>query len=166
MRKWRRIVDYVMLVTVVVLITMAIRYFGLSEFSGRARAVDGDSLIINNSRVRLYGIDAPELHQKCKLADGTVYPCGLKARQKLRELIGNADITCTRIDIDRYQRDVSECMAGDVNLNKTMVRTGWAVAYVSYSPVYKALENRARAQRLGLWRGSFVKPGIWRKMNR
>lgn len=163
--KWRRLADYLVVSVMVVAIIFAIKYFGLSEFSGYALAVDGDSLIIDGKQIRLYGIDAPELKQKCQLADGISYNCGLQARDQLRRLVRNAQVTCTRIDVDKYQRDVSECVAGETNLNKAMVASGWAVAFALHTPAYLALENQARRRGLGLWRGKFVKPRIWRQMN-
>ena len=53
---------------------------GEKEFQGPARVVDGDSLEIAALRVRLYGIDAPELSQHCASGDGRDYPCGRDAR--------------------------------------------------------------------------------------
>lgn len=161
----RRLADYLVVSLMVVAIIFAIRYFGLSEFSGYARVVDGDSLIMDGKQIRLYGIDAPELKQKCQLADGSVYNCGLKARDHLRSLVRHAQVTCTRIDVDKYQRDVSECVAGETNLNNAMVSSGWAVAFAFHTPAYLALENKARRRKVGLWRGKFVKPRIWRRMN-
>lgn len=161
----RRLADYVVLAALVVAIIFAIRYFGLSEFSGRARVVDGDSLLVAGKQVRLYGIDAPELHQTCKLADGTTYRCGLSARDHLAQLADGQHVACTRIDIDKYQRDVSECTAGATNLNAEMVRSGWAVAYAYHTPAYVGQEQHARRAKRGLWRGTFIKPRIWRHMN-
>ena len=47
------------------------------------RVIDGDTIVLNGSHVRLFGIDAPELGQLCK--DG--WPAGEKARGFLRTLI-------------------------------------------------------------------------------
>ena len=41
------------------------------SFSGKARAVDGDSLELGGYRVRLIGIDAPEFGQTCQMAGRT-----------------------------------------------------------------------------------------------
>ena len=47
-------------------------------FSGKARAVDGDSLELGGRHVRLIGIDAPEHRQTCQMA-GETTPCGRRA---------------------------------------------------------------------------------------
>jgi hypothetical protein len=53
-------------------------------------------------------------------------------------------------------------MVGDVELNRTMVRNGWALAFVKYSDRYATDQIAAEAAKAGLWAGSFVKPWEWR----
>ena len=65
-----------------------------------------------------------------------------------------------------YKRIVAVCYYNNQNLNKLMVRNGWAIAYRRYSKDYIDDENYARENKLGIWEGAFVKPKIWRKENR
>ena len=37
------------------------------SLSGAAHIVDGDTLVIDETKIRLFGIDAPELDQSCTL---------------------------------------------------------------------------------------------------
>jgi len=60
---------------------------------GVARVADGDSLVLDGVRIRLQGIDAPELAQTCKNGD-IVYPCGRQAAAALARLVGDRAITC------------------------------------------------------------------------
>lgn len=54
------------------------------------RVVDGDTVILDNLRIRLQGIDAPELKQTCyNKQDGKIWQCGLASRDHLLQLIGN-----------------------------------------------------------------------------
>jgi hypothetical protein len=53
-------------------------------------------------------------------------------------------------------------MVADTELNRTMVRDGWALAFVKYSDRYAADQVAAEAAKAGLWAGSFVKPWEWR----
>ena len=46
-----------------------------------------------------------------------------------------------------------------------MVREGWAIAYRYYSKDYVNEEEIAKAEKKGIWQGSFVEPYIWRKNN-
>ena len=38
----------------------------IAPLVGSARVVDGDTLVIADSKIRLYGVDAPEKAQKCR----------------------------------------------------------------------------------------------------
>ena len=61
---------------------------------------------------------------------------------------------------DRYGR------VGGEDVNATMVRHGWALAYRRYSTDYEDDEDDARAAKVGLWAGEFMPPWEWRKLNR
>jgi endonuclease YncB( thermonuclease family) len=47
-----------------------------SDLSGTARVIDGDTIAIGNTRIRLWGIDAPEREQTCFAKNGDIYECG------------------------------------------------------------------------------------------
>jgi endonuclease YncB( thermonuclease family) len=123
---------------------------------------DGDSFSIGKQRFRLYGIDAPELHQDCRDAAGKWWPCGKRARSELRKLIGNHPVHCTERTRDRFGRAVAACSAGGRDLGEEMVRLGWATAYPDFASRYAAVETEARAARRGLWAGTFETPRAWR----
>ncbi len=148
-------------------ITFAARNLGLlPEETGRFTAIDGDSLRKDGTDYRLHAIDAPELFQTCWGRDGAEYACGRAARDELRRLIGNATVTCQVLDTDRYGRSVSECSAGNVNLNDAMVRSGWAVAYTRHGLDHLATQEDARAAKRGIWQGRFETPEAWRASHR
>ena len=54
--------------------------------SGEVEVVDGDGLRLGDKRIRLWGIDAPEMDQSCE-ADGKSYPCGERSRDALAGII-------------------------------------------------------------------------------
>jgi endonuclease YncB( thermonuclease family) len=128
---------------------------------GRLRVADGDSLELDGVRLRLEGIDAPELDQSCSLL-GAAHPCGREAREHLLHLIAGRPVTCVSRDLDRYGRHLGRCRAGDTDLNAEMVRTGWAVAYGAYD----RQEAEARAHGRGLWSGDFTWPQEFRREKR
>lgn len=140
--------------------------FGLSHvqaqegtISGYARVIDGDSLVVAGQRVRLFGIDAVELHQSC----GST-PCGFIAKATLERLIGNAPVTCIERDRDRFGRSVAVCRSvGGDDLGGLMVGLGWATAYRRYSLAYVDHEDAARAERLGIWATGFQAPEQYRR---
>lgn len=131
------------------------------EKSGQARVVDGDSLEIGGERIRLKGIDAPELHQKCE-KDGREWGCGRAATTALKRKIGKAAVNCDGGEFDRHERLLATCRAGEVNLNQWMVSEGWAVSFGGY---YGAEERAAKAATRGIWQGRFDMPQVWRRKN-
>lgn len=130
--------------------------------SGRAQVVDGDTLIIGNTKIRLNAIDAPETDQSCLDRLNKVYSCGILARDQLRDRIGSATVSCQTEGSDRYGRFLAICFLGQDDLNRWLVSQGLALAYVQYSDRYQAVEEAAKRDRKGLWAGAFVAPWDWR----
>ncbi len=127
-----------------------------------SRIIDGDTLVWKGRRVRLHGMDAPEMDQTCRDESGEVYMCGWRARQHLKEIISDRPMFCDRVTTDRYGRDVAVCLVDGIDIGERMVLDGWAVAYIRYSRAYAWAENEARRNRRGLWRGTFTMPETWR----
>jgi len=138
----------------------------MADITGKPRVVDGDTIHIGKTKIRLHGIDAPEMKQECYRVDGTPYRCGEAATDALRVLIGANPVRCDGGAYDRYKRLIAVCFAGGKDLNAEMVRQGWALAYRKYSTAYVAEEADAKAQKIGLWRGQFVAPWDWRRGKR
>jgi endonuclease YncB( thermonuclease family) len=126
---------------------------------GRPQVIDGDSLELAGVRIRLEGIDAPEIGQVCSGPKGA-YECGLEARAFLRKLVGSSQVSCEGWQYDKYQRLLAECKAGLKSLNREMALRGWAVSYGGYA----AEESSARKAKSGIWAGTFDRPQDWRKM--
>lgn len=138
----------------------------LADASGPARVIDGDTIEIQDQRIRIHGIDAPERGQTCLLR-GQRYPCGVDATEALRKLVRGNEVTCDAMDRDRYGRTVAVCVTpGAIELGRTMVRLGWALAYRRFSLEYVREEEEARAKKVGLWRGQFRPPWEWRRGKR
>ena len=135
-------------------------------YSGVARVRDGDSLEFSNARVRLFGIDAFELDQKCRGRNGSLYACGHSAKRALETLVRGQIVTCRQKDVDRYDRIVAECRAGDMDLAAEQVRAGWALAYRQFSKRYVPFEKDAKAHERGAWDGPFEEPWDWRHTQR
>ena len=132
-------------------------------YMGKPRVIDGDTIWIDGTKIRLHGIDAPEANQKCSKKNGRKYRCGLASTQALRTLIGSKPVICKGITYDRYKRVIAVCYSGTVNLNAELVKKGWALAYRRYSKDYVAVEQEARNEARGMWAGEFRKPWEWRK---
>src|SRR5271154_1695833 len=87
-----------------------------TEVGGIPRIVDGDTVQIGATKIRLSGIDAPETDQLCLNAKG--------------------DVT----GMDKYGRSLATCTIDGVDVDRWMVRSGWALAFVRYSRIYVADE--------------------------
>lgn len=124
---------------------------GAVHQSQDVRVVDGDSLVINGERIRLFGIDAPEIRQRCDQARGESWACGRWSAQMLAQLVEGRHVQCETVETDRYGRAVSRCLADGRDLSRTMVEEGAATAFRRYSTDYVAAETRARRTMRGIW---------------
>jgi endonuclease YncB( thermonuclease family) len=135
------------------------------EIRGFAKITDGDTIKINNNKIRLHGIDTPETKQICS-RNFKKYNCGKEATDALTYKINKNHVVCIVQDrLDKYKRYIGVCFIEEVNLNKWMVKNGYAVAYRRYSRDYVKDEDYAKKNKLGLWSGNFIYPEKWRKLN-
>ena len=133
---------------------------------------DGDTIKINNKKIRFTGIDAPESYffgkrQICILNNVEIL-CGKLSKQKLIEKIGNQIIDCKiEKNKDQFNRLLGECFLDNESLSVYMVKNGYAFDYPKYSKgKFSAYEKYAKNLSLGLWQMKFEYPWIWRKKNR
>ena len=134
--------------------------------TGEARAIDGDTIEVDGTRIRLQGIDAPETRQRCTTADGVSWACGRYATAVLAAAVASVEVTCTARGRDRYQRVVAVCWAGVVEVGRSMVAEGLALADRRFGRTYVPVEEAARAAALGIWAGEFEAPWDWRRARR
>jgi endonuclease YncB( thermonuclease family) len=140
---------------------------------------DGDTIQLDSHgtilKIRLYGIDAPET-EKSNKRTGYIskpgQPYGDEAEKVLRGKIMGQKVRIDVMDIDQYKRLVSLVWLGRRCINQEMIRDGFAWAYRkyldrAYASEFLALEERARAKRLGLWKEYNPQPPWeFRKMQR
>ena len=126
------------------------------------RVIDGDTVAIGDTHVRIGGIDAPESAQRCAAAQGR-WACGQEATRALRTRIAGKTLECEALDRDRYGRVIGRCTAGGEDIGQWMVREGWALAYRAYSTRYASDEAAARQAKRGVWRGEVMEPWRWRR---
>ncbi len=131
--------------------------------AGKARVIDGDTLYIDTYKIRLSGIDAPEIAQTCQTDTGRSYACGKMATQYLQQVIGTRSVSCHVSGKDKYSRLLGTCYADGIHLNMHMIKNGWAVPYYTYgfssilNGIYAYIHNN------GMWAGSFQLPSTYRK---
>lgn len=122
--------------------------------------MDGDTFRSGSTRVRLWGIDAPEKGQAH--AD--------ESRARLKELCEGKAVRLEIKDTDQYGRKVAIVWLGKKNINLQMVEEGLAWHYAYFAPDAKnlaAAEKAARKARRGLWQDKNpVNPYEFRKQSR
>ena len=134
------------------------------------------TIYIGKKKYRFSGIDAPEIRQQCKKAKLKIssilgytfyknYYCGEVSKENLEAKVDGSKIKCISSGKDRYKRYLAKCFKNRTNLNRWMVRNGYAVAYRRYSNEYVSDEDFAKKNKLGLWQGKFLIPEKWRKLN-
>jgi endonuclease YncB( thermonuclease family) len=133
--------------------------------SGVPRIVDGDTVQIGETKIRLEGIDAPETDQLCLDAAGKDWACGMAARTLLTNFSDGRSWDCDVVGADKYGRSLGDCFVEGEDVNRWMVRHGWALSFVRYSHVYDHEQEAARGDRSGLWSGAFIAPWDWRHRN-
>lgn len=139
------------------------------ELTGKVlRVIDGDTieLLAKSSKtnpynhmqklkIRLYGIDAPELKQAY----------GKEAKEYLSALILKQEVKIIIEDKDKYQRLIATIFLNNKDINQAMVKNGYAHAYESFSKKYLAEQADAKMFKLGLWQDErVVKPSEFRKL--
>ena len=152
------------------LITLSLVLYSSASFSekiieGKPIIIDGDTIYVDKNKIRLHGIDAPETNQKCTLDEET-WNCGIQSTLALKNFILDKEVYCEIIDIDQYKRFVGICFVDNKNMNKYMVRNGWAIAYRYYSTLFVEDEEIAQKQKSGIWQGTFIEPYLFRKKNK
>ena len=91
---------------------------------GPAYVTDGDTIAIQKTQVRLYGIDAPELH----------HPYGKKAKWAMVNLCKGHKIRAEITNEDEYGRTVAKCFLPDGrDLSEEMVKLGLAIDWPKFS---------------------------------
>ncbi|EAH8539914.1 thermonuclease family protein [Campylobacter upsaliensis] len=165
---------------VIIIIVLAISSFNQSfttflaqknlekELTGKvSRVIDGDTIEllaktsktnpynhIAKLKIRLYGIDAPELKQAY----------GKEAKEYLSALVLKQEVSLIIENKDKYDRFVGTLFLKGQDINKEMVKNGYAHAYESFSKKYLAEQADAKMFKLGLWQDEkAVKPSEFRK---
>ena len=126
---WRGVLIFALIVALTAMIAWTHVAHAQDQFVGVPRIVDGDTVVINGTRIRLFGIDAPETSQYCIRNTGQHAECGKGVRDRLVEKSAGRSWTCSVVDQDRrYNRPVASCQVGGEDIQRWMVRSGLALS--------------------------------------
>jgi endonuclease YncB( thermonuclease family) len=133
------------------------------DLIGQASVVDGDTLEIHGTRIRLWGIDAPESSQLCRNEESDQYRCGAVSANSLDQFIAGRPVNCSPISLDRYGRTVARCAVGEADLGQWLVSNGLALDWPQYSKGrYGDAQRSAEQGGVGIWKGTYVEPWLYR----
>ena len=109
---------------------------------------DGDTIRCGAERIRLFGVDAPEVRRGKTPAE----PLAYEARDELFRLT-RGRVGCRFVERDRYGRFVGKCWSSvSPDINAAVIRSGFATEYRRYSKgLYVKAEDEARAAGRGAW---------------
>ncbi len=133
-----------------------------AEITGNIRVIDGDTLDVGRTRVRLHGIDAPESDQPCTNLAGQNWACGDWITRQARDQFQGKTARCLPLDKDRYGRVVARCFVGDTDIGKTLVQQGLAFAYRKYALDYDLDEKAAYVAKRGVHGFEIQSPARYR----
>ena len=138
-----------------------------ADITGIPKIRDGDQIQIGTSRIRLGGIDAPiggpVVPQQQRRALDLRRGSARRTHQACREQV--LDLPCAPAT-DRRGRLVARCEVDGEDIQKWLVKSGWALSYVRFSHDYDADEKAAREAKAGMWQGAFIAPWDWRVRNK
>lgn len=125
----------------------------ISAESPQVAVIDGDTLRLRDTMIRLQGINAPTRGKTCQQPGGAEFDCGEASGRALAALVRGRAVSCQIDGRDRRGFAQAHCDAGGIDLGHAMVTNGWAVASPAVSDLIIA-ETEARQRGLGLWQGS------------
>jgi endonuclease YncB( thermonuclease family) len=138
-----------------------------AQIAGQATVVDGDTIEVAGTRIRLFGIDAPEADQTCHDDDGKIYRCGQAATDALSAFLAQKPIICDTLHAAPNGATVATCAVGDVDISDWVVRKGYGLDWPAYSKGrYGDAQKAAERSGDGLWGGQWVTPWQYRDCRR
>jgi len=98
---------------------------------GEAKVIDGRTIEINNQKIRLSNIDAPDMDQVCFTKKKTLgFRCGVVSAEKLAKLISHQTLTCEGEKKNTEGNLLATCYVGElpqkIDINEQTVLSGWA----------------------------------------
>jgi endonuclease YncB( thermonuclease family) len=137
--------------------------FSGAAIEGAATAVTGDVLRLQGQLVRLDGIEAPERDQRCGTGaagrgSAKRWSCGEVAADTLARIVRGKTVRCSVSGQDELGRGRGSCQIDGQNIAAELVRAGLAFSAGGLLSGFGALEQDARNQKLGLWKGEADRP--------
>lgn len=140
------------------------------DVTGTAAVIQADQIAIDDARISIFGIDAPDPDQDRECSAGRqFFGCYTNARRQMEILVDEGPVTCSptgEFNYVRFPYMVCTTASGE-DIGDVMVRSGMALAFLPQSDMYVEAEAEARDAGRGIWQPGirFTLPWEWRVMN-
>lgn len=132
--------------------------------SGPATAVDGRTLEMTGTRIRLAHIDSPEAKQVCE-KDGKQWACGADSTASLAEIVAGEAVSCVIVAAGSDGLPLATCNTRIFDIGQEMVRRGLALPQAGAPPEFLDAAEIAQDLKFGLRGAMFQSPAEWRLAN-
>ncbi len=129
------------------------------DIAGVPRIIDGDTLEVAGQRIRLGGIDAPEMREQCQDAFGQQWPCGSWAKEAAKAMLAGHKLRCVDLGQRSYDRVVGRCYLDGRDIAVDLIEAGVARVCLRFAreqgqeQTYLHAEQRAVKARAGVFSG-------------
>jgi endonuclease YncB( thermonuclease family) len=145
-----------------VFVLSCLPFVALAAPEGKITVIDADTWDVGSDRVRLFGIDAPEIDQTCEDQAGKIWTCGAWVTAQVKSAYEGKFARCDKLDVDRYGRIVARCHVDGMDAGRLLVSDGLAFAYRRYSMDYDLDEKAAAVNARGLHASRVQEPAAFR----
>lgn len=128
------------------------------QIEGRATAISGELLKVDNDLVLLSGIEAPVIGQTCAGAKS----CASAGKVALQKLIGGKRVTCETSARLADGSSVASCQVNGADIAGQLVRGGHVFAATGLFATYASAEREAKSAKVGVWRNDVLRPEDYR----
>ncbi len=132
--------------------------------SGPATALDGRTLEMTGTQIRLAHIDAPEAKQLCN-KDNKQWACGADATASLADIVVGEVVSCVIVATESDGLPLAVCNTPIFDVGQEMVRRGMALAMEGAPPEFLDSAEIAQELKFGLRGAIYQSPAEWRLAN-
>lgn len=143
--------DFICLLLSAFLLFIAVEVSSEIRESNSLRVIDGDTFEFKGVKIRIRGVDTPELKTKSKIEK----QLALEAKCELERLLRQG-FKYVETNKDKYGRTVADVFVGSQNVAESLIKSGHGRAYLMRLPKQRQqellkLESTAKKDKLGIW---------------